>query len=140
LAIDTNLLPFDALRASRLAIDTNLLPFDALRTRNLLALCAHLHALHTLRSSLLPLNADLLTLRALRTRLLALDALLLSLLAAAAAMRSGSCGRRDRQRGNACGEKHPSHQKISFRTAKNGQAAAPFQRVNGWNLRSTALG
>jgi hypothetical protein len=76
-------------------------------------------------------------------------ALLLLLLllgrSAAAAIRvatTGLCRRRgrNRQSGDPRGEKQPGHRKFSFRTVKNGSFAAPFQQLNGWNLRSSALG
>jgi hypothetical protein len=56
----------------------------------------------------------------------------------AAAMRSRSCRGCDRQRGDAGGEENPGHNILSFER-KNGPFAAPFQRLNGWNLRPSAL-
>jgi hypothetical protein len=53
----------------------------------------------------------------------------------------GTCvGRgRDRQRGDAGGEKYPGqHEKSPFER-DNGLLAAPFQRSNGWNLHTSAL-
>jgi hypothetical protein len=58
--------------------------------------------------------------------------------AVAATMRSRSCRGRDRQRGDAGGEENPGHNLVSFER-KNGPFAAPFQRLNGWSLRSSAL-
>ena len=45
---------------------------------------------------------------------------------------------RDRQRGDAGCEKNPGH-KLSPSNGINGPFAAPFQRLNGWNLQVTAL-
>jgi len=58
--------------------------------------------------------------------------------AAAMATRTGGRRSRDRQRGNARGEKHPGHDNISFRTAKRPvRGAVPTS--NRCSLRPTAL-
>jgi hypothetical protein len=150
-ALRPGLLTLDMLRPRLLALGDAGLAFDALRTC-LLTLDALLLTLRALRTFTL---SELLTLRALRRTLRALfDALrplftafCLGLLAVAAItlrfrlpalvgprIRRGC----DRQRGYAGREKDPGH-KFSPSNGKNGPSAAPFQRLNGWNLHPTAL-
>jgi hypothetical protein len=127
-AVGANLLTLNS-RWS-LSGDTGLDSFLACRTSDLLALGAHLHALRTLRPferyPLSPLHARRSHLPFGAWRLLAL----LSLLALGLRLLAfGSCGLpvllwprigrgRDRQCGDARGEKYPGHHNFSFLTAK----------------------
>jgi hypothetical protein len=126
--VGASLLTVDSSRT--LSGDPGLHPFLARRTSDLLALGVHLHPrgtlrpvdryalcpLHARRSHHLPLGAwrllALLDLLALRLRLLAFGTRGLSIL-----LRPRSGRGRDRQRGDARGEKYPGHHNFSFSTA-----------------------
>jgi hypothetical protein len=153
-------LALDALRPCLMALGSRL-TFRALRPC-LMALGSRL-TLDTLRARLMTFGPRL-TFRALRPCLMALGALHarstlrpllvtlrpLGMLPATATLhRSGlaviaasmrprirrGC---DRQRGDAGCEKNPGH-RLSPSNGINGPFAAPFQRLNGWNLHTTAL-
>jgi hypothetical protein len=128
-------LALDALRARLLTLDPSL-ALDPLRTR-LLALGA-LRALRTLeRGELLTLHAG----RALHLLATATAAVHLRglLVLASAIVRPRIRRGCDRQRGHTGCEKNPGHS-LSPLNGKNGPFAAPFQRLNGWNLHITAPG
>jgi hypothetical protein len=153
-------LTLDTLRPRLMALHPRL-TLDALRPR-LMALHPRL-TLGALRPCLLtlrPLRSRLVTLRTLR-ELLALHARstlrpllvtlcplhalsattvapLRGLAVIAVSMRPRSRRGCDRQRGDAGCEKNPGHT-LSPSNGINGPFAAPFQRLNGWNLHLTAL-
>jgi hypothetical protein len=117
------LLAFDARRSNTLY--AGLLAFDARRSNTLYAGLLALHASsltvdsrRRLLARSLPLGACSLAvsagLRLVHRRL--------AVLAATAAMRPRTCRGCDRQCGNTCGEKHPGHHNISFRTAKTARS------------------
>jgi hypothetical protein len=137
-------LTFDTLRTRLMTLGARL-TFGPLRTR-LMTLGARL-ALGPLRTlgplergeMLLTLRARRLPLSALPLRMLpataAVDLRRLLVLAVVRPRIRRGC---DRQRGDAGCEKNPGH-KLSPSNGENGPFATPFQRLNGWNLHSTAL-
>jgi hypothetical protein len=128
-------LALDALRPCLLTLHPRL-ALGALRPRlatlrtlgELLALNAR-SALHPLLAALRPLDA---LVPAVTIDLRGLPIL------AATIVRPRIRRGRDRQRGDAGCEKNPGH-KLSPSNGINGPFAAPFQRLNGWNLQATAL-
>lgn len=128
-------LALDALRPRLLTLHPRL-TLGALRPRlatlrtlgELLALNAR-SALHPLLAALRPLDA---LVPAVTIDLRGLPIL------AATIVRPRIRRGRDRQRGDAGCEKNPGH-KLSPSNGINGPFAAPFQRLNGWNLQVTAL-
>jgi hypothetical protein len=128
-------LALDALRPCLLTLHPRL-ALGALRPRlatlrtlgELLALNAR-SALHPLLAALRPLDA---LVPAVTIDLRGLPIL------AATIVRPRIRRGRDRQRGDAGCEKNPGH-KLSPSNGINGPFAAPFQRLNGWNLQVTAL-
>jgi hypothetical protein len=144
-------LALNALRPGLLTLHPRL-ALDALRPRLLtlhprLTLGALRPRLATLRSlgELLALNARS-ALHPLLAALRPLDALVPAVtidlrglpILAATIVRPRIRRGRDRQRGDAGCEKNPGH-KLSPSNGINGPFAAPFQRLNGWNLQVTAL-
>jgi hypothetical protein len=144
-------LALNALRPGLLTLHPRL-ALDALRPRLLtlhprLALGALRPRLATLRTlgELLALNARS-ALHPLLAALRPLDALVPAVtidlrglpILAATIVRPRIRRGRDRQRGDAGCEKNPGH-KLSPSNGINGPFAAPFQRLNGWNLQVTAL-
>jgi hypothetical protein len=137
---DTHLRTIDMLRPGLTALSAHLDVLRAPRPLHREALCV----LHPRRAGGLPLHvrrSEGAATAAPLSPLCMLSAaipLVRGRLATAPAMRSCACGGGDRQRCNACGEKHPRHDNVSFRTVKR-PVLGTVPTLKRWNPHPTAL-